>query len=159
MPLHFQTPPEDIYADPKDRAKWKELIDSSGAENVIEVKMRRYDGSEIWVENHSRSVRGEDQAIRYVEGSLIDITERRQAEVALRESEERYKALTELLPIAIFETDGQGLVTFANHAAYQLTGYTEEDVDKGLNISKVIAAEDLAKAAKLYQIQPKWVPW
>jgi PAS domain S-box-containing protein len=71
---------EEIYAQPVDRSKWKSIIEQSGVENVHEVKMRRYDQSVLWVENHSRTVRDQDGAILYVEGSLIDINERKKME-------------------------------------------------------------------------------
>ena len=71
---------EEIYAQPIDRSKWKSIIEQSGVKNVHEVKMRRYDQSVLWVENHSRTVRDKDGAILYVEGSLIDINERKKME-------------------------------------------------------------------------------
>ncbi|MBC2743373.1 MAG: PAS domain S-box protein [Desulfosarcina sp.] len=67
----------------------------SGVKNIYEVEMRRYDQSVIWVENHSRTVRGKDNSILYLEGSLIDITDRKNAERALHESEEQYRDLYE----------------------------------------------------------------
>lgn len=142
---------EEMYANPEDRSKWKTIIETSETNNVSEMAMRRYDRSTIWVENHSRTVRGSDRSVRYIEGSLIDITERKRAEEALRESEERYRALTELLPIAIFETNDQGCITFANQSAYQLTGYDQKDFEAGLRISTVIAPQDHAKVAKSFQ--------
>ncbi|MBR9987011.1 MAG: response regulator, partial [Desulfosarcina sp.] len=75
---------EEIYAQPVDRSKWKSIIERSGVENVHEVKMRRYDQSVLWVENHSRTVRNKDGAILYVEGSLIDINERKKMENQLQ---------------------------------------------------------------------------
>lgn len=86
---------ESIYARPADRSSWKSLIEGSGVRNVYEVEMRRDDGSIIWVENRSRTVRSDDGSIRYIEGSLIDITERKAAQQALHESERRYKTLYE----------------------------------------------------------------
>ncbi len=71
---------EDIYAQPIDRSKWKSIIERSDVKNVHEVKMRRYDQSVLWVENHSRTVRDKDGTILYVEGSLIDINERKKME-------------------------------------------------------------------------------
>ena len=71
---------EDIYAQPIDRSKWKSIIERSDVKNVHEVKMRRYDQSALWVENHSRTVRDKDGTILYVEGSLIDINERKKME-------------------------------------------------------------------------------
>ncbi len=86
---------ETMYAKPLERSKWKTIIEKSGVNNVHEVEMRRYDQSVIWVENHSRTVRGKDNSILYVEGSLIDITERKNAESALHKSEKRYRNLYE----------------------------------------------------------------
>jgi two-component system cell cycle sensor histidine kinase/response regulator CckA len=71
---------EEIYAQPVDRSKWQSAIEKSGIKNVHEVKMRRYDQSVLWVENHSRTVRDKDGTILYVEGSLIDINERKKME-------------------------------------------------------------------------------
>ncbi|MFO7715392.1 PAS domain S-box protein [Desulfosarcina sp.] len=86
---------EKMYAHPVDRSKWQTVIEISGVKNVYEVEMRRYDQSVIWVENHSRTVRGADGSILYVEGSLIDINERKKAESALFKSEKRYRSLYE----------------------------------------------------------------
>ncbi len=71
---------EEIYAQPLDRSKWQSIIERSGVKNVHEVKMRCFDQSVLWVENHSRTVRDQDGTILYVEGSLIDINERKKME-------------------------------------------------------------------------------
>ena len=71
---------EEIYARPVDRSKWKSIIERSGDKNVHEVKMRCYDQSVLWVENHSRTVRDEDGTILFVEGSIIDINDRKKME-------------------------------------------------------------------------------
>ncbi len=86
---------EALYANPEDRSKWQTIIEQPGDKNVFEVEMRRYDQSVIWVENHSRTVRDEDHSILYVEGSLIDITERKNTERALHEREKQFKDLYE----------------------------------------------------------------
>jgi two-component system, cell cycle sensor histidine kinase and response regulator CckA len=75
---------EEIYAQPVDRSKWQSIIEMSGIENVHEIKMRRYDQSVLWVENHSRTVRDKDDSILYIEGSLIDINERKKMENQLQ---------------------------------------------------------------------------
>lgn len=93
--LLLSTKASELYAEPKDRSKWQTKIEVSGIKHINEVAMRRYDQSIIWVENHSRTVRGDDGAICYIEGSIIDITERKNAEAALHESQKRYKVLYE----------------------------------------------------------------
>ncbi len=70
---------------------------------------------------------------------------------ALRDSEEKYKELTNSLPQVVFETDATGKLTFVNQNAFDLFGYTEEDFNKGLNALQVIIPEDRDRAMKNIQ--------
>ncbi|HET7010150.1 MAG TPA: PAS domain S-box protein [Anaerolineales bacterium] len=56
-------------------------------------------------------------------GVITDITERRQAEAALRESEERYRALTENAPVGIYRTTPDGRILFVNPAGLRMLGF------------------------------------
>ncbi len=75
-----------------------------------------------------------------------DITERKQAEDALRESEEKYRTMADSLPQIIFETDLQGHFTFVNHAATAMTGYTQEEFLTELYAAQLVAPEDRKRA-------------
>ncbi len=70
------------------------------------------------------------------------ITEHRQAEEEKRESEERFKNLTSLLPLPVWETNLEGNFTYVNQSAHETFGYTLEDVAKGVTMTTVIAPED-----------------
>jgi len=63
----------------------------------------------------------------------------------LRQSEARYHELADLLPESVFEIDASGMVTFANQRVFEVTGYTQEDVDAGLHIGQLAADEDKAR--------------
>jgi len=80
-----------------------------------------------------------------------EIAERKQAEDDLRRSEERYRELSEFLPIAIFETDNKGNIVYANKSAFQLTGYTQKNIDDGINILQIIASQDQDRALRMSQ--------
>jgi two-component system, cell cycle sensor histidine kinase and response regulator CckA len=70
----------------------------------------------------------------------IDI--RSQTMDALGVSEERYRALADLLPQPIIETDTNGNLTFLNRAAFDTFGYLPADFDNGLKLYEIFAAEE-----------------
>jgi two-component system cell cycle sensor histidine kinase/response regulator CckA len=61
-------------------------------------------------------------------GLMEDITERKQAERALRESEQRYRSLAEDISDWIWEMDAQGRFTYCNPRATEITGYPLEEL-------------------------------
>lgn len=62
--------------------------------------------------------------------------------VQLQESTERFKDLVQLLPEAVFETDRNFDLTFANQCAFELFGYSDEDMKNGINSIEMIAPKD-----------------
>ncbi|MCP5196958.1 MAG: PAS domain S-box protein [Gammaproteobacteria bacterium] len=60
--------------------------------------------------------------------TILDITKRKQAEEALRASEQRYRTLVELLPYGVQENDIEGRITFANPALERLHGWREGSI-------------------------------
>ncbi len=78
----------------------------------------RKDGSTIYCEVLGR--RGDYRGRTAIFGTLLDITERRRAEEALRESEERYRALVESSPVGIWHVDREGYTLYANRVMCDL---------------------------------------
>ena len=67
---------------------------------------------------------------------------REQAEDALRESEQRFKELAELLPVSVFELDVDGNFTYSNRCGFEMFGYTREDFAKGMNALQMFIPEE-----------------
>jgi two-component system cell cycle sensor histidine kinase/response regulator CckA len=66
-------------------------------------------------------------------------------ELLRRKSEERFSELADQIPALITESDLALKVTYANRAAYQLVGYTPDDLRHGISISKIIHPDDIEK--------------
>ncbi|MCD6162936.1 MAG: PAS domain S-box protein [candidate division Zixibacteria bacterium] len=73
---------------------------------------------------------------------ITDITNRKKAEKALRESEEKFREVVEMLPEIVWEIDMNGSVTFVNNRGYEISGYTQEDVDNGFNAAEFFIPAD-----------------
>jgi two-component system sensor histidine kinase/response regulator len=86
---------QQIYVDPNRRTEFQQILHRQYAITEFEAQVYRKDGSMIWVSENARVVRDADGGILYYEGTSIEITDRQQAEQALRESEERLRLALE----------------------------------------------------------------
>lgn len=118
----------EIYVDPARRDEFKRLLEKHGTVRDFELETFRRDRSTIWLSVDARAVRDEAGKIVYYEGTARDITQRKQAEQALRESEERYRELFENSKDALYVHDMSGRYTSVNRAAERLSGYTREEL-------------------------------
>jgi PAS domain S-box-containing protein len=84
-----------------------------------------------------------DGELRRYSGHLEDLVAERTQK--LSESEKRFRELADLLPQIVFETDEKGNLTFGNRAGFAITGYSQADLDKGLNALQLFAPEDRDK--------------
>jgi PAS domain S-box-containing protein len=77
----------------------------------------------------------------------LDITDRKMAEEALRQSEAKFRDLADMLPQIVFETNADGTLTFVNNNAFSTFGYTKDEFALGLNAMQMIAPKDRNRAA------------
>lgn len=113
-----------LHANDKERtlAQIRAWLDSQAEVWSGEFRLRCKDGSYKWIHARGKVVqRSVDGKPKRVIGTISDIGPRKQAETALRESEERYRRLVEMNPDAICLLR-EDRVAFANPAALQLVG-------------------------------------
>lgn len=89
--------PQDLYVDPSDRAALYRRIAEHGGPQRYAHRLRRADGTPIWVRGYTQEVREHGRIVGY-EGIIEDITQRRDAEA-------RFHTLFHRAPIALWEED------------------------------------------------------
>jgi PAS domain S-box-containing protein len=109
-----------------------------------EYKHKKSDGSirDVDVFSNVITMKGE----KYIHSIIIDITERKNAERALQESEEKFRQMADMLPQIVFETDIYGKLTYVNKQAYAILGYPYNYDIKDFNTIDLYIPEDQPRA-------------
>lgn len=112
-----------------------------------------YENPVISLDGVEKLILWKNALLRSPDGEIIgtlssgeDITERRLAENALRESERRFRDLADQLPQTVFEADSSGRLVFANTAAFETFGYERADLERGVHILDLLSPSDAQRA-------------
>ncbi|WP_157794112.1 PAS domain-containing hybrid sensor histidine kinase/response regulator [Paenibacillus donghaensis] len=119
------------YLHPEDVERMMELMEqarNSGIIPAISYRYRRKDGSYTWFESNSRYIYDEEGRGVEIISVGRDITERKQFESKLQESEQRYKSLFEYNPSAVYSMNLEGEYLTANPNLEKLSGYSLEEL-------------------------------
>jgi PAS domain S-box-containing protein len=108
--------PDDLQVTKDAISKLESLQEVLSFENRYRCK----DGTYRWIEWRSKPLGNK------VYAAARDVTDRKLAEIKLRESEEKYREMADMLPQVVFETDEKGNLVFLNKQAYTVFGYPED---------------------------------
>ena len=102
-------------------------LEETGA-GEIEYRVRNKQGEYRWVSNHLSVIKDSAGRPLFRDGMVRDITERKKAEAALKESEARANALIKYAPTGIYEIDYRiSRIISVNEAMSSMSGYTREE--------------------------------
>ncbi|MBA2378606.1 MAG: PAS domain S-box protein [Blastocatellia bacterium] len=119
-----------------------EASTKTGEEVDYEYRIIDAKGELHWVRDRGCLIRDEAGEVIYREGVMLDITDRKLAEEAVRNSEERYRNLFENANDIIYVHDLNGNYTDINQAGLKIFGYTREEALQ-LNMAQIAAPEHL----------------
>ena len=130
----------------------RDLVKAKFAQHTQGKEVTPYEYRLITKENQTVDVILSSRLIDYegkkaILGTITDITEQKQAERALRESESMYRTLVETSPEAVTATDLEGKITFVSPRAVEAYGADSADDMIGLNALDIIAPQDRERAA------------
>ena len=126
-----------LYANPEERRVFQELMEQEGFVREWEVEFKKKDGGTITVLLTAHVIRDSEGKVVGYEGINIDITQRKQLERELRETNDFMRMLIESSPYAIIATDIKGNIIAFNRAAEELSGYRAEEVLEKIHITEL----------------------
>jgi PAS domain S-box-containing protein len=112
---------------------WKQMQDAveeavqTGKSFELDLEMVRSDGDRRWLVLRGEALRSAGGRIVQLRGTVHDISERKRAEQALRESEERFRLVANTAPVMIWMTDVDKLCTYCNQTWLDFTGRSMEE--------------------------------
>jgi PAS domain S-box-containing protein len=136
------------YFNPEDRNKFKEIMARQNYVKDMELELKRKDGGKIYALLTVTTRKNPGGNIIGYKGTIKDITERKLAEEALHQSEEKYRNVLETMEEGYYEVDLAGNFTFVNSSACRIHGYPKEELI-GMNDRQWTDKEN---AKKLFQV-------
>jgi PAS domain S-box-containing protein len=151
----------EIYAYPEERDEFLRIIKRAGVVTDHEITMKDRDGRLLTASLYSRLVFDENGVPIKILGSIRDMTNRKLAEEALRESEIKYRSIFETTAAATMIIEEDTTIWLVNNAFEKLSGLSKKEMEGKRSWTEFVAHDDLPRMLeyhRLRRIDPKAAP-
>jgi len=142
------------------REKAQKIVEEmlAGTETICNIPLFMKSGETIPVETKITQGTWDGKPVLF--GISRDISERLKSQSALVESERKFRELTEYLPLPLFETDRQGIVTYINHSGQEFFALSAEELQQGMSAFSFCIPEEfeMALANQTKMLDPDYIP-
>jgi PAS domain S-box-containing protein len=142
--------PNQLYANPEDRLRFQKRIAAEGKVQGFEVQFKHPQKGLVWVSIHSKAIRDEQGNIRYYDGTIEDITDRKRAEGALQDAFMKMKEqefIIDQSPAVVWlwkAADGWPVEYVSDNVT--MFGYTPDDFTSGrIAYASIMHPDDLSR--------------
>jgi len=132
---------EATYVDPKERSKIVKLLEETGMAKDYELKLKRADGTPYIALLNINTIDLGGEMLLHT--NMMDITERRNAEIKLKESEEKIKNLINNISDVLLEAEPSGILTYISPQIHHIIEYHSEELI-GLNFMEFVHLDDMS---------------
>ena len=140
----------EVYPNPDDRKLTVRELESKGSFRDREIELRRKDGKTIYCLASGFAVRDTFGRITRLQGTLVDVTERREMEKKLHQEQEFVRRLLANFPDLIAVFDREGRFTYVSHSVKDVLG-GEPEKYLGDTLASRASREDQRKLAEMLQ--------
>lgn len=130
----MQYHPVDLYPDPAQRKVFSDKLLTQGQVINEEMEFKRKDGTRLWVAMTATAVRDETGQVAYFDGIIEDITERKQAEEALRASQERFALAVAGTQDGIWDWDIKNNTLYWSPRLKEMLGYKPDELEINFDV-------------------------
>ena len=148
------------------RSEFENLIEEKKEIKDYETCWLNRKGKKIWTSENARVVKDEQGNVLYYEGMILDISQRKEAELALLKTEKKYQNLFNSVSIGIYRTTPDGKMLMCNPYMVNLLGYKSMDALKKVDLesssSNLLYDRDffkkvISEQGQIKDFESKWI--
>jgi PAS domain S-box-containing protein len=124
----------------------------------MEYRIIHREGRIVWVRESGKSILDDQGSVAFLDGIIVDITRRKEAELAVKESERNYKDLMDFLPQPVFELNLEGQIILTNKAGDDFFGKLPDDISSRPSALNFFIEKDREKIIEKWQQSSKGLP-